>query len=215
MKKNNLLKTKLVKYIETGDELLLDENVLRELKGFILHMCGSWIRSGVYTDEELYEMCLFNIGVSLKKYDPSKGEITTYLGILCKRAIMHDQQNRKAQKRINEYEMVSLNETVFEGENSSKSIKYEDTVLIHYDEFKFIDYEKYVLKACENIENNITQKRSKMSKENLLKLFIMNYQGYTHKIITKELKISHAQSSRKLKKIREETQRLMKLDKVI
>ena len=37
----------------------------------------------------------------------------------------------------------------------SNSIKYEDTVLIHYDEFKFIDYEKYVLEACENIENNI------------------------------------------------------------
>ena len=72
-----------------------------------------------------------------------------------------------------------------------------------------------MLEACENIENSITQKRSKMSKENLLKLFVMNYQGYPHKIITKELKISHAQSSRKLKKIREETQRLMKLDKVI
>ena len=107
----------------------------------------------------------------------------------------------------------SLYETYYRGESTDDEITYEDVFAISEDpEYTGIDYEKYIIKACENVANN---KRGKKIKYDVKKVFILYYQGYRQQYIADCIGISQVQVSRILNKIRKETQRLMKEDNII
>ena len=148
----NLLKTQLVEYIKTGDELLFDSNVLDELEDFIMHTCNNWLNSG-YNREDILEICLYEIGKGLKHFDPDRGKITTFLAAICNYAMKKHFRNKNAKKRVHEKLINSLNDIYYFGNHSSKPITYEDMCLIHHDpEYTGIDYTEYIFKACEKIQ---------------------------------------------------------------
>ena len=211
---NKIMKERLVKYLETGDEFLFDEKVLSELKYFIIYTTRKYINE-FYTKEDLIEICLYNIGLNLKKYDSSKSEITTFLTVLCERAVCGDIKYKTALKRIPEHSLVSLNDTYSIFNNGEIEIinTYEDVFAISEDrDYTDIIYEEYVTKACYNIENS---KYRKKDYKNLKELFILYYQGYSQGYIADCIGISQVQVSRVLDRIRKETQRLLKEDGII
>ena len=211
---DKIMKERLVKYLETGDEFLFDEKVLSELKYFIIYTTRKYINE-FYTKEDLIEICLYNIGLNLKKYDSSKSEITTFLTLLCERAVGEDIRYKTTSKRIPEHSLVSMNDTYSLFNDGEVEIvnTYEDVFAISEDhDYTNIVYEEYVIKACYNIENS---KYRKIDYKNLKELFILYYQGYSQYYIGKTLDITQVQVSRILNKIRKETQRLLKEDNII
>lgn len=211
---NNLLKTQLVEYIKTGDEFLFDEKVFKELKKYILYISHRWIGEE-YSKEDILEICLCRIGTTLKDFDPERGEITTFLATMCEHAMKNDKRDKAAKKRINYNLVNSLNDIYYKTGNSSKQKTYEEVFLIHYDkEYTGIDYSKYIIQACENIEEKAAI-NSKKFKYDLKKMFILYYQGYTQTEVGEYCGVSKVQVSRMLKCVRTETIRLMKEDKVI
>lgn len=212
---NNLLKTQLVEYIKTGDEFLFDEKVFKELKKYILYISHRWIGEE-YSKEDVLEICLCRIGTALKDFDPERGEITTFLASICENAMRKDKHNKSAKKRINYNLVNSLNDIYYKTDNSSKPITYEEVFLIHYDkEYTGIDYSKYIIQACENIEEKVKATNGKKLKYDLKKMFALYYQGYNQTEVSGYCGVSQVQVSRMLKRVRTETIRLMKEDKVI
>ena len=211
---DKIMKERLVKYLETGDEFLFDEKVLSELKYFITHVTKKYINE-FYTKEDLLEICLYHIGSGLKKYDSSKGEITTFLTVLCERAVCGDIKYKTALKRIPEHSLVSMNDTysIFNDGEIEIINTYEDVFAISEDrDYTDIIYEEYVIKACYNIENS---KYRKIDYKNLKELFILYYQGYTQDYIADYIGITQSQVSRVIDKIKRETIKLMKKDHVL
>lgn len=212
---NNLLKTQLVEYIKTGDEFLFDEKVFKELKKYILYISNRWIGEE-YSKEDVLEICLCKIGTALKDFDPERGEITTFLASMCENTMRKDKRNKSAKKRINYNLVNSLNDIYYKTGNSSKPITYEEVFLIHYDkEYTGIDYSKYIIQACENIEEKVKATNGKKLKYDLKKMFALYYQGYNQTEVSEYCGVSQVQVSRMLKRIRTEIIRLMKEDKVI
>ena len=174
---NQILKSRIKEYIKTGDEYLLDDQVLMEIKKLILYNVGSYIGTNYYTREDVIEICLYEIGKQLKNYNPDRGEITTFISLVCINAMKKDLRNKRAGKRIPEKMINSLYETYYSRGTSDDDITYEDAFAISEDpEYTGINYEKYVIKACENIKKRSTTKKIKYD---LKKVFIMSYQGYT------------------------------------
>ena len=208
-----LLKSRIKEYIKTGDEYLLDEQVLMEIKKLIIFSCKSWFKYECYTKEDIIEICLYEIGKCLKNYNPDKGEITTFIPFVCTNAMKKDLRNKRAEKRIPEKMINSLYETYYSNETSDGVITYEDVFAVSEDpEYTGINYEKYVIKACENIKKRATARKIKYD---LKKVFIMYYQGYRQEYIADCIGVSQTQVSRMLDKIRKETQRLMKKDGIL
>lgn len=214
---NKIMKERLVKYLETGDEFLFDEKVFKELKKYILYISHRWIGEE-YSKEDILEICLCRIGTALKDFDPERGEITTFLASICENAMRKDKHNKSAKKRINYNLVNSLNDIYYKTGNSSKQKTYEEVFLIHYDkEYTGIDYSKYIIQACENIEEKVKVKATngKKLKYDLKKMFALYYQGYNQTEVGEYCGVSQVQVSRMLKRIRTEIIRLMKEDKVI
>ena len=210
---NQILKSRIKEYIKTGDEYLLDDQVLMEIKKLIIYSVGTYIGTNYYTREDVIEICLYEIGKQLKNYNPDRGEITTFISLVCVNAMKKDLRDKRAGKRIPEKMINSLYETYYGGDTTDDDIKYEDVFAVSEDpEYTGINYEKYVIKACENVANN---KRGKKINYDLKKVFIMYYQGYRQKYIADCIGISQVQVSRMLDKIRKETQRLLKEDEII
>ena len=208
-----ILKSRIKDYIKTGEEYLLDEHVLKEIKKLIIYSVGTYIGTNYYTREDVIEICLYEIGKQLKNYNPDRGEITTFLSLVCINAMKKDLRNKRAEKRTPEKMINSLYETYYSGESTDDDITYEDVFAVSEDpEYTGINYEKYVIKACENIKKRSTTKKIKYD---LKKVFIMYYQGYSQYYIADCIGISQVQVSRVLDKIRKETQRLMKEDNII
>ena len=204
---------RIKEYIETGDEFLLDDEVLIQIIKLIKSRYMGYVKRGIYTEEEMIELCLFQIGKDLKKYNPDRGEVSTFLTLTCKRILFNTVRDRKADKRIPEKMINSLYETYYSGDTTDDNITYEDVFAVSEDpEYTGINYEKYVIKACENIKKRSTTKKIKYD---LKKVFIMYYQGYSQYYIADCIGISQVQVSRILNKIRKETQRLMKEDNII
>ena len=211
---DKIMKEGLVKYLETGDEFLFDEKVLSELKYFIIYTTRKYINE-FYTKEDLIEICLYDIGLKLKKYDPSKSEITTFLTLLCERAVGEDIRYKTVSKRIPEHSLVSLNDTYSIFNNGEIEIinTYEDVFAISEDrDYTNSVYEDYIVKACYNIENS---KYRKLDYKNLKELFILYYQGYSKSYIAKKYKLNKMQIERVIDKIKRESIRLMKKDNVL
>lgn len=211
---DKIMKERLVKYLETGDESLFDEKVLSELKYFIIHATKKYINE-FYTKEDLLEICLYDIGLKLKNYDPSKSEITTFLTLLCERAVGEDIRYKTVSKRIPEHSLVSLNDTYSIFNNGEIEIinTYEDVFAISEDhDYTNIVYEEYVIKACYNIENS---KYRKLDYKNLKELFILYYQGYSKSYIAKKYKWDRMQVYRIIDKIKRESIRLMRKEHVL
>ena len=210
---NQILKSRIKEYIKTGDEYLLDDQVLMEIKKLIIYSVGTYIGTNYYTREDVIEICLYEIGKQLKNYNPDRGEITTFISLVCVNAMKKDLRDKRAGKRIPEKMINSLYETYYGGDTTDDDIKYEDVFAVSEDpEYTGINYEKYVIKACENVANN---KRGKKINYDLKKVFIMYYQGYRQQYIADCIGISQVQVSRMLDKIRKETQRLLKEDEII
>ena len=208
-----ILKSRIKEYLKTGDEYLLDEQVLIELKKLIIYNVGSYIDNNYYTKDDVIEICLYDIGKQLKRYNPDRGEISTFISLICINDIKKDLRDKTAEKRIPQKMMNSLYETYYGRETTDKGITYEDAFAISNDpEYTGINYENYIIKACENVANN---KRGSKIKYDLKKMFIMYYQGYSQYYIGKTLDITQVQVSRILNKIRKETQRLLKEDGII
>ena len=204
---------RIKEYIETGDEFLLDDEILTQIIKLIKSRYMGYVKRGIFTEEEMIELCLFQIGKDLKKYNPDRGEVSTFLTLTCKRILFNTVRDRKADKRIPEKMINSLYETYYSGDTTDDNITYEDAFAISEDpEYTVIDYEKYVIKACENIKKRSTTKKIKYD---LKKVFIMYYQGYSQDYIADCIGISQVQVSRMLNKIRKETQRLLKEDNII
>ena len=204
---------RIKEYIETGDEFLLDDEILTQIIKLIKSRYMGYVKRGIYTEEEMIELCLFQIGKDLKKYNPDRGEVSTFLTLTCKRILFNTVRDRKADKRIPEKMINSLYETYYNGDTTDDDIKYEDVFAVSEDpEYTGINYEKYVIKACENVKKRSTTKQIKYD---LKKVFIMYYQGYSQRYIADCIGISQAQVSRMLDKIRKETQRLLKEDGII
>ena len=191
-----LLNKRIKEYIKTGDELLFDDDVLTQIIKLIKYKYMGYVHRGFFTEEELIELCLFQIGKQLKSYNPDKGEVTTFLISTCKHIISNTIRDRKAQKRIPEENIISLNSGFYINNHpESKDLKYEDMLLSYEDpEYTGINYENYIIKACENIKKN-NKTRSKM-KYDLKKMFIMYYQGYTEVYMSKTEGITQVQVSR-------------------
>ena len=66
---NQILKSRIKEYIKTGDEYLLDDQVLMEIKKLILYNVGSYIGTNYYTREDVIEICLYEMGTQLKCYN--------------------------------------------------------------------------------------------------------------------------------------------------
>ena len=210
---NQILKSRIKEYIKTGEEYLLDDHVLMEIKKLILYNVGSYIGTNYYTREDVIEICLYEIGKQLKNYNPDRGEITTFISLVCINAMKKDLRNKRAEKRIPEKMINSLYETYYRRESTDDEITYEDVFAVSEDpEYTGINYEKYVIKACENIKKRSTTKKIKYD---LKKVFIMYYQGYSQQYIADCIGISQVQVSRMLDRIRKETQRLLKEDGII
>ena len=210
---NQILKSRIKEYIKTGDEYLLDDQVLMEIKKLILYNVGSYIVTNYDIREDVIEICLYEIGKQLKNYNPDRGEITTFISLVCINAMKKDLRDKRAGKRIPEKMINSLYETYYSRGTSDDDITYEDAFAISEDpEYTGINYEKYVIKACENIKKRSTTKKIKYD---LKKVFIMYYQGYSQEYIEDCIGISQVQVSRMLNKIRKETQRLLKEDNII
>ena len=208
-----ILKSRIKEYIKTGEEYLLDEHVLMELKKLIIYNVGSYIGINYYTKEDVIEICLYEIGKQLKKYNPDRGEISTFISLVCINTMKKDLRDKRAGKRIPQKMMNSLYETYYSRDTTDDDITYEDAFAISNDpEYTGINYEKYVIKACENIKKRSTTKKIKYD---LKKVFIMYYQGYSQDYIADCIGISQVQVSRMLNKIRKETQRLLKEDNII
>ena len=204
---------RIKEYIETGDEFLLDDEVLIQIIKLIKSRYMGYVKRGIYTEEEMIELCLFQIGKDLKKYNPDRGEVSTFLTLTCKRILFNTVRDRKADKRIPEKMINSLYETYYGGDTTDDDITYEDVFAVSEDpEYTGINYEKYIIKACENVANN---KRGKKINYDLKKIFILYYQGYRQQDIADCIGISQVQVSRVLDKIRKETQRLLKEDGII
>ena len=204
---------RIKEYIETGDEFLLDDEILTQIIKLIKSRYMGYVKRGIYTEEEMIELCLFQIGKDLKKYNPDRGEVSTFLTLTCKRILFNTVRDRKADKRIPEENIKSLNDSFYNKDPEAKELRYEDKFLIYEDpEYTGINYEKYVIEACENVANN---KRGKKINYDLKKMFIMYYQGYSQDYIGKTIGITQVQVSRMLDKIRKETQRLLKEDNII
>ena len=211
---DKIMKERLIKYLETGDELLFDEKVLSELEYFIIYTTRKYINE-FYTKEDLIEICLYNIGLNLKKYDSSKSEITTFLTVLCERAVCGDIKYKTALKRIPEHSLVSMNDTYSLFNDGEVEIvnTYEDVFAISEDhDYTNIVYEEYVIKACYNIENS---KYRKLDYKNLKELFILYYQGYGKSYIAKKYKLDRMQVYRVIDKIKRESIRLMRKEHVL
>lgn len=207
-----LLKTKLVEYIETGDELLLDNKVLYELEAFIMYKCGGWKKKG-YTAEEIKEICLCKIGCELGDYDPERGGITTFLAAICKYAMMKHHRDRCAKKRIDDKLILSMNDIYYRG-NANKPITYEDVFFIYHDkEFTDIDYDKYIKNACHIIKETHNYGRKK--KYNIEDMMYMYIDGHNQGEIGNKYNISQVQVSRILKKVREKIKELMERDNLL
>ena len=84
---NQILKSRIKEYIKTCDEYLLDDQVLMEIKKLILYNVGSYIGTNYYTREDVIEICLYEIGKQLKNYNPDRGEITTFISLVCTNAM--------------------------------------------------------------------------------------------------------------------------------
>ena len=210
---NQILKSRIKEYIKTGEEYLLDKHVLKEIEKLIIYNVGTYIGTNYYTREDVIEICLYEIGKQLKNYNPDRGEITTFISLVCINAMKKDLRDKRAGKRIPEKMINSLYETYYSGESTDDDITYEDVFAVSEDpEYTGINYEKYVIKACENVANN---KRGKKINYDLKKVFIMYYQGYNQDYIGKTIGITQVQVSRMLDKIRKETQRLLKEDGII
>ena len=208
-----ILKSRIKDYIKTGEEYLLDEHVLKEIKKLIIYSVGTYIGTNYYTREDVIEICLYEIGKQLKNYNPDRGEITTFISLVCVNAMKKDLRDKRAGKRIPEKMINSLYETYYSRGTSDDDITYEDAFAISEDpEYTGINYEKYVIKACENVKKRSTTKQIKYD---LKKVFIMYYQGYRQKYIADCIGISQVQVSRVLDRIRKETQRLLKEDGII
>ena len=208
-----MLNKRIKEYIETGDEFLLDDEILTQIIKLIKSRYMGYVKRGIYTEEEMIELCLFQIGKDLKKYNPDRGEPSTFLTLTCKRILFNTVRDRKADKRIPEKMINSLYETYYSGDTTDDNITYEDVFAVSEDpEYTGINYEKYIIKACENVANN---KRGKKINYDLKKIFIMYYQGYNQDYIGKTIGITQVQVSRMLDKIRKETQRLLKEDGII
>ena len=213
MLSENLLNKRIKEYIETGDEFLLDDEILTQIIKLIKSRYMGYVKRGIYTEEEMIELCLFQIGKDLKKYNPDRGEVSTFLTLTCKRILFNTLRDRKADKRIPEKMINSLYETYYSRESTDDDITYEDVFAVSEDpEYTGINYEKYVIKACDNIKKRATARKIKYD---LKKVFIMYYQGYRQKYIADCIGISQVQVSRMLNKIRKETQRLLKEDNII
>ena len=101
-----------------------------------------YVKRGIFTEEEMVELCLFQIGKDLKKYNPDRGEVSTFLILTCKRILFNTVRDRKADKRIPEKMINSLYETYYRGESTDDEITYEDVFAISEDpEYTGIDYE--------------------------------------------------------------------------
>ena len=162
---------RIKEYIKTGDELLLDDEVLTQIIKLIKSRYMGYVKRGIYTEEEMIELCLFQIGKDLKKYNPDRGEVSTFLTLTCKRILFNTVRDRKADKRIPEKMINSLYETYYSGESTDDDITYEDVFAVSEDpEYTGINYEKYVIKACENVANN---KRGKKINYDLKKVIII------------------------------------------
>ena len=210
---NQILKSRIKEYIRTGEEYLLDKHVLKEIEKLIIYNVGTYIGTNYYTREDIIEICLYEIGKQLKNYNPDRGEITTFISLVCVNAMKKDLRDKRAGKRIPEKMINSLYETYYSRGTSDDDITYEDAFAISEDpEYTGIDYEKYVIKACENIKKRATARKIKYD---LKKVFIMYYQGYNQDYIGKTIGITQVQVSRMLDKIRKETQRLLKEDNII
>ena len=213
MLSENILNKRIKEYIETGDEFLLDDEILTQIIKLIKSRYMGYVKRGIYTEEEMIELCLFQIGKDLKKYNPDRGEPSTFLTLTCKRILFNTVRDKKAGKRIPEKNIESLSNTFYNKDPEAKELRYEDKFLIYEDpEYTGINYEKYVIKACENVANN---KRGKKINYDLKKVFIMYYQGYNQDYIGKTIGITQVQVSRMLDRIRKETQRLLKEDGII
>ena len=213
MLSENILNKRIKEYIKTGDEFLLDDEVLTQIIKLIKYKYMGYVKRGIFTEEEMIELCLFQIGKDLKKYNPDKGEVSTFLTLTCKRILFNTVRDKKAGKRIPEKNIESLSNTFYNKDPEAKELRYEDKFLIYEDpEYTGINYENYVIKACENVANN---KRGKKINYDLKKVFIMYYQGYNQDYIGKTIGITQVQVSRMLDKIRKETQRLLKEDGII
>ena len=180
-----------------------------------MYISNRWIGEE-YSKEDVLEICLCRIGTELKDFDPERGEITTFLATVCENAMRKDKRNKSAKKRINYNLVNSLNDIYYKTGNSSKPITYEEVFLIHYDkEYTGIDYSKYIIQACENIEEKVKATNGKKLKYDLKKMFALYYQGYNQTEVSEYCGVSQVQVSRMLKRIRTEIIRLMKEDKVI
>ena len=210
---NQILKSRIKEYIKTGEEYLLDKHVLKEIEKLIIYNVGTYMGTNYYTREDIIEICLYEIGKQLKNYNPDRGEITTFISLVCVNAMKKDLRDKRAGKRIPEKMINSLYETYYRRESTDDEITYEDVFAVSEDpEYTGINYEKYVIKACENIKKRSTTKKIKYD---LKKVFIMYYQGYSQYYIADCIGISQVQVSRVLDKIRKETQRLLKEDNII
>ena len=213
MLSENILNKRIKEYIKTGDEFLLDDEVLTQIIKLIKYKYMGYVKRGIFTEEEMIELCLFQIGKDLKKYNPDKGEVSTFLTLTCKRILFNTVRDKKAGKRIPEKNIESLSNTFYNKDPEAKELRYEDKFLIYEDpEYTGINYENYVIKACENVANN---KRGKKINYDLKKVFIMYYQGYNQDYIGKTIGITQVQVSRMLDRIRKETQRLLKEDGIL
>ena len=84
---NQILKSRIKEYIKTGEEYLLDKHVLKEIEKLIIYNVGSYIGINYYTKEDVIEICLYEIGKQLKNYNPDRGEITTFISLVCTNAM--------------------------------------------------------------------------------------------------------------------------------
>ena len=74
---------RIKEYIKTGDEFLLDDEILTQIIKLIKSKYMGYVKRGIYTEEEMIELCLFQIGKDLKKYNPDRGEVSTFLTLTC------------------------------------------------------------------------------------------------------------------------------------
>ena len=105
---NQILKSRIKEYIKTGEEYLLDKHVLKEIEKLIIYNVGTYIGTNYYTREDVIEICLYEIGKQLKNYNPDRGEITTFISLVCINAMKKDLRNKRAEKRIPEKMINSL-----------------------------------------------------------------------------------------------------------
>ena len=213
---DNLLKTKLVEYCKTKDESLFDEKVLDEVINYIKFSCKGWFKYECYTKEDIIEICLHDIGLYIKDYNPDKSDMTTFLYLVCNHAMQRSLRRKNAKSRIQDYNIVYLEEK-FNPHNkfsNDKDKTYNDYLGCNDENFDstFNEYSRYVINACDNLKN---EKRRSTGYCNLKEIFVMYYQGYDQELIGKTFNISQVQVSRLLDKIRNETQRLMKKDGIL